>query len=78
MHTDNTTMGDRLPLVAILDDYANVVLELADWSTVQTRSEVTVFDRHLSEADAADAQRRCGSGFFCGNGDHGLFCYPCN
>jgi phosphoglycerate dehydrogenase-like enzyme len=55
MHTDHSTMGDRLPQVAILDDYANVALELADWSTVQTRSKVTVFDRHLSEADAADA-----------------------
>jgi phosphoglycerate dehydrogenase-like enzyme len=55
MHTNNSAMGDRLPQVAILDDYAGAALELADWSPVQTRSEVTVFDRHLSEAEAAAA-----------------------
>jgi phosphoglycerate dehydrogenase-like enzyme len=43
--------------VAILDDYAGMALDLADWSPVQMRSEVTVFDRHLSEAEAADALR---------------------
>jgi len=43
--------------VAILDDYAGVALELADWSPVQMRSEITVFDRHLSEAEAAEVLR---------------------
>ncbi|OBK20625.1 hydroxyacid dehydrogenase [Mycobacterium asiaticum] len=38
--------------VAILDDYAGVALQLADWSPVQRRSQVTVFDRHLSEDEA--------------------------
>jgi len=46
-----------MPRVAILDDYAGLALDLADWSPVQIRSEVTVFDRHLSEAEAADALR---------------------
>jgi phosphoglycerate dehydrogenase-like enzyme len=46
-----------MPQVAILDDYASVALDLADWSPVQNRSEITVFDRHLSEAEAADALR---------------------
>jgi phosphoglycerate dehydrogenase-like enzyme len=46
-----------MPQVAILDDYAGLALDLADWSPVQTRSEVTVFDQHLSEAAAADALR---------------------
>ena len=55
MDTNNSTMGDRMPKVAILDDYAGVALDLADWSAVQARSEITVFDRHLSEAEAADA-----------------------
>ena len=45
----------RMPRVAILDDYAGMALRLADWSPVQTRSEVTVFDRHLSEPEAAEA-----------------------
>jgi len=46
-----------MPKVAVLDDYAGLALRLADWSPVQARSELTVFDRHLSEAEAADALR---------------------
>jgi len=46
-----------MPRVAILDDYAGSALDLADWTPVQIRSEVTVFDRHLSEAEAVDALR---------------------
>src|ERR1700737_679727 len=44
-----------MPRVAILDDYAGVALELADWSQVQSRSDITVFNRHLGEAEAAGA-----------------------
>ncbi|MGD1283195.1 D-2-hydroxyacid dehydrogenase family protein [Mycobacterium seoulense] len=50
-------MSKPTPQVAILDDYAGVALRLADWSAVQTRSRVSVFDRHLSEDDAAEALR---------------------
>ena len=46
-----------MPEVAILDDYAGMALDLADWSPVQRRSNVTVFGRHLSEAQAADVLR---------------------
>lgn len=46
-----------MPKVAILDDYAGVALQVADWSPVQKCSEVTVFDRHLAEDEAADALR---------------------
>ncbi len=46
-----------MPKVAILDDYAGVALQVADWSPVQNRADVTVFDRHLSEARAAEALR---------------------
>src|ERR1700744_1533897 len=46
-----------MPRVAILDDYAGAALELADWSPVQSRSDITVFNEHLSEAEAADALR---------------------
>lgn len=46
-----------MPRVAILDDYAGAALDLADWSAVQSRAEVTVFDRHLSEAEAAEMLR---------------------
>lgn len=46
-----------MPKVAILDDYAGVALQVADWSPVQRRAEVTVFGRHLAEDEAADALR---------------------
>ncbi|MBW0017416.1 MAG: D-2-hydroxyacid dehydrogenase family protein [Mycobacterium sp.] len=46
-----------MPRVAILDDYPGVALDLADWSPVETRSEITVFDRHLSEEEAVEALR---------------------
>lgn len=46
-----------MPGVAILDDYAGVALELADWSPVRDRSELTVFGHHLSEAQAVEALR---------------------
>src|ERR1700730_7915038 len=39
--------------IAILDDYAKVALQSADWSVLQGKAEITVFDRHLSEAEAA-------------------------
>jgi phosphoglycerate dehydrogenase-like enzyme len=38
---------------AILDDYAKVALQSTDWSVLQGKAEITVFDRHLSEAEAA-------------------------
>jgi phosphoglycerate dehydrogenase-like enzyme len=44
-----------MPKIAILDDYARVALGVADWSAVQARAEVTVFDRHLSEEEAVEA-----------------------
>ncbi|MCV7352880.1 D-2-hydroxyacid dehydrogenase family protein [Mycobacterium parmense] len=50
-------MADRRPRVAILDDYAGVALTVADWSPVQCRARVTVFDRHLGEEEAAEALR---------------------
>lgn len=45
------------PRVAILDDYQNLALKLADWSPVQKRCEVTVFDKNLPEDAAAQALR---------------------
>ena len=37
--------------IAILDDYAGVALDSADWSRLN--AEITAFDRHLSENEAA-------------------------
>jgi phosphoglycerate dehydrogenase-like enzyme len=35
--------------IAVLDDYQNVALELADWSQLKTRAEITVFNDHVTE-----------------------------
>jgi D-3-phosphoglycerate dehydrogenase len=45
------------PRVAILDDYQHLALKLADWGPVQSRCDVTVFDRHLEEEEAVGALR---------------------
>ncbi len=37
--------------IAILDDYQNVALEMADWSALLDRATVTVFADHISEVD---------------------------
>ena len=42
--------------LAILDDYLQVALRLADWREVRRRCEVRVFDRPFAgEDDAAEA-----------------------
>ena len=35
--------------VAILDDYQNVAMQLADWSAVRRHAEITVFNDHLAD-----------------------------
>jgi phosphoglycerate dehydrogenase-like enzyme len=37
--------------IAILDDYQNVSLQMADWSPLSGRAEITVFNDHLSDLD---------------------------
>lgn len=37
--------------IAVLDDYQNVALSMADWSPVTARATVTVFADHVSDAD---------------------------
>ncbi len=41
--------------VAILDDYARIALQCADWSVLDGKAEITVFDRHLTQQEAAAA-----------------------
>ncbi len=38
--------------IAVLDDYQNVALEMADWSPLAGRAEITVFNDRLSNLDA--------------------------
>ena len=44
---------------AILDDYQNVALKMADWSSVAADLDITVFNKHLGDTpDAARALQR--------------------
>jgi phosphoglycerate dehydrogenase-like enzyme len=38
--------------IAVLDDYQSIALSLADWSVLDGRASVTVFNDHLADADA--------------------------
>lgn len=42
--------------IAILDDYQNVALEMADWSSLAGQATTTVFTDHVSEADEVVAR----------------------
>jgi phosphoglycerate dehydrogenase-like enzyme len=44
--------------LAILDDYQNVAMEMADWSPLQADVEVTVFSDHLGDEDAVAERLR--------------------
>jgi phosphoglycerate dehydrogenase-like enzyme len=38
--------------IAILDDFQNVALKMADWSALAARADITVFDDHLADREA--------------------------
>lgn len=44
--------------LAILDDYQNVVLEMADWGAVARDVEIEVFNDHISDEDGIAARLR--------------------
>jgi phosphoglycerate dehydrogenase-like enzyme len=44
--------------IAILDDYQNVALRLADWSDVRRHAEITVFHDHVADPSAVVARLR--------------------
>ncbi|QTH24981.1 D-2-hydroxyacid dehydrogenase family protein (plasmid) [Rhizorhabdus wittichii] len=37
--------------IAVLDDYANASLSCADWSDIERRADVTIFNRYIAEED---------------------------
>lgn len=49
----SSAAADALPRVAILDDYAHVALEVADWSVLRGRCRIDVIDRKLRVPDEA-------------------------
>src|SRR6202045_512585 len=49
----NATSSKQEPFrIAVLDDYQNVALSLVDWSVLDARANVTVFNDHLADSDA--------------------------
>ena len=44
--------GGEVTKIAILDDYQNVALKMADWSALSGRAEITVFNDHLADPSA--------------------------
>jgi hypothetical protein len=38
--------------IAVLDDYQNIALKMADWSSIPGNPEIQVFNDHLSEGEA--------------------------
>jgi lactate dehydrogenase-like 2-hydroxyacid dehydrogenase len=46
-----SSSGERFR-IAVLDDYQNAALSLADWSVLHARAKVTVFNDHLADPDA--------------------------
>jgi phosphoglycerate dehydrogenase-like enzyme len=44
--------SDDTPNIAVLDDYQGVALQLADWSAVEARAKLVVFNDHLADVDA--------------------------
>jgi phosphoglycerate dehydrogenase-like enzyme len=55
------TMSNRAEAVriAVLDDYQNVALSSADWSGLDKRATITVFNEHLADPDAVVARLQC-------------------
>jgi phosphoglycerate dehydrogenase-like enzyme len=50
------TSARELFRIAVLDDYQNVALSMADWSQLDGQATVTVFNDHLSGSDAVVAR----------------------
>src|ERR1700738_1314869 len=46
------TKPGQVVKIAILDDYQNVALTIADWSAVAKKADITVFNDHIDQTDA--------------------------
>jgi phosphoglycerate dehydrogenase-like enzyme len=64
-HLSAPNREQSMPLrCAILDDYQNVALSMADWSKVASDIDITVFNKHLGAADNVVAALQ-GFGIVC-------------
>ena len=44
-------LENRPMKIAILGDYQNVALKMADWTALAARAEITVFNDHLADVE---------------------------
>jgi len=44
-------MTDSPIKIAVLDDYQNIALKMADWSSISGNPEIKVFNDHISELE---------------------------
>ena len=44
--------NDKAIKIAVLDDYQGVALQMADWSALEAKADITVFRDHLSDPGA--------------------------
>src|SRR6516225_9054389 len=44
-------MTDSTIKIAVLDDYQNIALKMADWSSIPGNPEIQVFNDHISELE---------------------------
>jgi hypothetical protein len=48
---ENRIMTSSTVKIAVLDDYQNIALKMADWSAIPGDPEITVFNDHVSELE---------------------------
>ena len=48
--------NQKLFRIAVLDDYQNVALSMANWSALDGQATITVFNDHLPDTDAVVAR----------------------
>lgn len=53
--TTTRTVNGKMHKVAVLHDYQNVALDMADWTEVEARTSVSVFNRPFASFDDAAA-----------------------
>jgi phosphoglycerate dehydrogenase-like enzyme len=52
MMAANRTTEETMVSIAVLDDYQNVALQLADWSKLQAAHKVQVFNKHFGDVES--------------------------
>lgn len=52
MSIEKTLVGEKAGKIAVLDDYQGVALQMADWSELEAKASITVFQDNIEDATA--------------------------